>query len=131
MPQPATLFSARESAPPSGPAYLCGNFRCRYRTFDKLHDCPKCGRVGKFVLASTVAAWNLIAGLVFVMIGLGLMMIGLFFFLGLASGRLTPGEYGWWGTAILPATGAFFLVGGISTIKGYSWFVWLLLLVKR
>ena len=131
MPQPASLFSARESAPPPGPAYLCGNVRCRYRTYEKLHNCPQCGRAGNFVLASTVEAWNLIAGLLFVMIGLLLMSFGLFFIVGLASGRLTAGEHGWWGTAILPAIAAVFLVGGISTIKGYSWFVWLLLLLKR
>ena len=88
-------------------------------------------RVGNFVLASSVEAWNLIAGLMFVMIGLLLMSFGLFFILGLASGWLTAGEHGWWGTAILPAIGAAFLIGGISTIKGPFWFVWLLLLLKR
>ena len=131
MPQPASLAEARENAQSQRPAYLCGNFRCRHPASEKLHECPQCGRVGNYVLASSVEAWNLIAGLLFVMIGLLLMSFGLFFVVGLFSGRLTAGEYGWWGTAILPAIGAVFLIGGISTIKGYSWFVWLLLLLKR
>ena len=131
MPQPASLAGARENAQPQMPAYLCGNVRCRFRTYEKLFVCPQCGRVGNFVLASSVEAWNLIAGLMFVLIGLLLMSFGLFFVVGLASGRLTAGEHGWWGTAVLPAIGAVFLVGGISTIKGYSWFVWLLLVLKR
>jgi hypothetical protein len=125
MPQPTSLAGTQ------GPAYLCGNVRCRYQTYEKLRACPQCGRTGNFVLASSVAVWNLVAGIMFTMIGVLLTTFGVAFFVGLASGRLTPGEYGWWGTAILPAIGAVFVLGGISTIKGYSWFVWLLLIFKR
>ncbi len=132
MPLPTSSVGAPEPASkPEGPAYLCPNVRCRYRAYQKLHECPQCGRVGNFVLESFVKTWNLVAGLMFVMIGLMLMLMGLFFIVGVASGRLTNGSAGWWGNLILPAIAAVFILGGISTVKGHSWFVWLLLLLKR
>lgn len=133
MPLPTSAFGAPESAskPAEGPAYLCPNVRCRYRTYQKLHECLQCGRVGNFVPARFVEGWNLIAGLMFVTIGILIMLMGFFLILGVTTGRLTNGPYGWAGNLILPAIGAIFIPGGISTIKGYSWFVWLLLLLKR
>lgn len=131
MPIPTSSASERERNPPEGPAYLCPNVRCRFRVYQRLTQCPQCGRAGKFVLESFVKTWNLLAGLMFVMIGLMLMGIGLFFIVGVASGRLTNGSHGWEVNLILPAIAAIFILGGVSTIRGHSWFVWLLLLLRR
>ena len=95
MPLPTSSFGAPEPASNlEGLAYLCPNVRCRYRAYQRLHECPQCGRVGNFVPESSVKTWNLIAGLMFLMIGLGIMLMGFFFIVGVASGRLTNGSAG-------------------------------------
>jgi hypothetical protein len=132
MPLPTSSFGApKPASKPEEPAYLCPNVRCRYRAYQRLPECPQCGRVGNFVPESFVKTWNVLAGLMFVMIGLMLTVMGLFFIVGVASGRLTNGSHGWWVNLMLPAIAAIFILGGISTVKGHSWFVWLLLLLRR
>ena len=130
MPLPTSLPIVRDKAGSqgSGNVYVCLNAFCRYRAYEKLPECPECGRVGKFLPSSDVAARNLALGLMFLMFGGVILLFGLFFLIGAASGSLNA-DTGYLGTFAVIGVGVVFIVSGISAVVGYTWLFWLLRLL--
>jgi hypothetical protein len=134
MPQPQSLFDAQTSPPPAGPAYVCVNLRCRFQALEQLHKCPECGRVGNFILESSVQSRNLAAGIIFGVVGVVLILIALLILVASAAGYFSPQTEEkpiWKPLLLLFGLGAIFVGGGISTAKGSYWLVKLLQGVGR
>lgn len=131
MPQPVSLFGVEQktSTQPTGLAYVCVNFRCRFRAFERLHNCPACGRVGNFMLESDVQTRNLIAGIIFIVIGVLLITLAVLLLVVSATGFFGPQTEErpiWKPVLVIFGIGAILLCGGISTAKGHYWLVKLL-----
>ena len=131
MPLPSSLPRTENKADsqPPATAYVCLNAFCRYRAYEKLHECPECGRAGAFMLVSDVEGRSVLLGLMFAMCGGGTLLFGLFFLVGAASGRLQA-DSGYSGTLIMIGIGVVcMIVPGISAIKRYTWLFWILRLL--
>jgi hypothetical protein len=85
--------------------------------------------VGKFVLESNVKSRNLIAGIIFGIVGAFLILLAGLLVLASATGFFSPQPEDkplWKPVLLVFGLGVVFLLGGISTAKGSYWLVKLL-----
>lgn len=117
----------RIQSPP--PVYICANPTCNYEASEKLAKCPGCGRRA-FRTEEEIRAINLVFGIMFSAIGVGLLGVGVAVVIADAyrepQFQSKPGAY--W---MIFGIGLVFLVGGISSIKGSNWLIRVIISFSR
>jgi predicted ATP-dependent serine protease len=114
-------------SPPT--VYTCANPTCNYETSEKLAKCPGCGRRA-FRTEEEMRAINLVFGIMFTAIGVGLLGVGVAVIIADSvrepQFQSKPGAY--W---MIFGIGLVFLVGGISSIKGSNWLIRVIISFSR
>jgi uncharacterized RDD family membrane protein YckC len=114
-----------QKAAPLQTGYIC--IFCHYRSNEKRVGCPQCGRPFAYGEVRAMEAIQLVHGVVFTVIGAGLLFIGTKILV--SELRLPYPMAPWWVFLIIFVSGALFTAGGLSSFFGNSWLLDLILML--